>query len=161
MRPCNGPGRRLSSWLRPRSTDQRDAGFPQIEKAEKYVIDHHLADVISQSFGATEQTFPNKRSIMNLRGAYVDAAEHDVTVLAASGDQGASDVRSMTPFGYVYFTHRTVDWPASDPLVTAVGGTFVDRAGRGRAKPDSVWNTTTESGPSGERRWRVDGFPAA
>ena len=125
------------------------AGFPQIEKAEKYVIDHHLADVISQSFGATEQTFPNKRSIMNLRGAYLDAAEHDVTVLAASGDQGASDVRSMTPYGYVYFTHRTVDWPASDPLVTAVGGTFVDRAGRGRAKPDSVWNTTTEfSGPA-------------
>ena len=29
-------------------------GFPQIVKAENYVIDHHLGDVISQSFGANE-----------------------------------------------------------------------------------------------------------
>ena len=33
-------------------------GFPQIVRAENYVIDHHLGDVISQSFGATEETFP-------------------------------------------------------------------------------------------------------
>jgi subtilase family serine protease len=59
------------------------AGFPQIEKAEKYVVDHHLAQVISQSFGATEETFPSKTSILNLRGAYVDAAAHGVTVLAS------------------------------------------------------------------------------
>ena len=26
-------------------------------QAENYVIDHHLGDVISQSFAATEQTF--------------------------------------------------------------------------------------------------------
>ncbi len=125
------------------------AGFPQIEKAEKYVVDHHLAQVISQSFGAPEETFPSKRSILNLRGAYLDAAAHGVTVLAASGDQGATDVKAITPSGYLYFTHRTVDWPASDPLVTAVGGTFVDRVNGVRARPDSVWNTTSEGvGPA-------------
>ena len=32
-------------------------GFPEIVTAEKYVIDHHLASVISQSFSATEETF--------------------------------------------------------------------------------------------------------
>ena len=34
-------------------------GFPQMIKAENYVINHGMADVISQSFGATEETFPN------------------------------------------------------------------------------------------------------
>ena len=36
-------------------------GFPEIVKAENYVIKHHLADVISQSFGASEATFPTAR----------------------------------------------------------------------------------------------------
>ena len=36
-------------------------GFPQMIEAENYVIDHHLGDVISQSFGAAEQTFPSHR----------------------------------------------------------------------------------------------------
>jgi hypothetical protein len=32
-------------------------GLPQMMNAEQYVIDHHLAQVISQSFGASEETF--------------------------------------------------------------------------------------------------------
>ncbi len=43
----------------PVSETEGVTGFPEIVKAENYVIDHHLADVISQSFGATENTFPN------------------------------------------------------------------------------------------------------
>ena len=40
-------------------TDETDGvtGFPQIVKAEDYVLAHYRADVISQSFGATEETF--------------------------------------------------------------------------------------------------------
>ena len=32
-------------------------GFPQMMNAEQYVVDHHLADVISQSFGSAEEAF--------------------------------------------------------------------------------------------------------
>ena len=66
-------------------------GFPQIVAAENYVIDHHLGDVITQSFGANEQTFTNPGQIYSLRSAYINAARHGVTVLAASGDQGSTD----------------------------------------------------------------------
>ncbi len=45
-------------------------GFPQIIEAENYVINHDLGDVITQSFGATEQTFPSPDSIYALRSAY-------------------------------------------------------------------------------------------
>ena len=70
----------------PTSENEGTSGFPQIVTAEKYVIAHHLADVISQSFGATEETFP-KGKLRPLRGAYAEAAlpSHDITVLGASG----------------------------------------------------------------------------
>jgi len=143
------PGADLLLVETPVDETEGTAGFPEIETAEKYVVDHHLAEVISQSFGATEQTFPGKSSLLSLRIAYLDAAAHKVTMIAASGDQGATDVRSITANGYVYFIHRAVDWPASDPLVTGVGGTFVDRVDGVRAQPDTVWNTTSEGyGPA-------------
>jgi subtilase family serine protease len=122
------------------------AGFPQIVAAENDVIDSGVGDVISQSFSATEQTFPNAGSIFALRGAYVNAAAHGVTVLAATGDTGATSLTlrlGLYPF-------PVTAWPATDPLVTGVGGTrlFLDSAGR-RLAPDEVWNQTTlRSGPA-------------
>ena len=116
------------------------AGFPQIVKAENYVINHHLAQVISQSFGATEGTFPSAASIYGLRSAYLNAFRHHVTVLAATGDAGATDYSNAA--GTLLFTHPEVDWPSSDPLVTAVGGTqlaLLPGTGQ-RAAPDQVWN---------------------
>jgi subtilase family serine protease len=116
------------------------AGFPQIVKAEEYVIDHHLGGVISQSFGATENTFPSKASLSGLRGAYTDAERHHVTVLAASGDNGATDVGLD---GQTFYTFRVTSWPASDPLVTGVGGTQLHLDANGnRRSPDTAWNDT-------------------
>ncbi len=69
-------------------------GFPDMMNAEQYVVDHHLANVISQSFASTEQAFGSAQSLQNLRHAFV----------------------SSTP---------AVWWPASDPLVTGVGGTYL------------------------------------
>ncbi len=122
------------------SEDEGTSGFPEIVTAEKYVIDHHLGGVISQSFSATEETFPTRQSLLNLRGAYTDAAAKGVTVLAASGDSGAADVRAD---GSTYYLHPVTSWPDSDPLVTGIGGTqlHLDATGRHTAA-DSVWNDT-------------------
>jgi subtilase family serine protease len=120
-------------------------GFPQIVQAENYVIDHHLGTVISQSFAAPEQTFPNAASIMRLRSAYINASKNGVTVLAGTGDAGASGAKSLTPQGFAatYYLHRVVDWPASDPLVTAMGGTQLHLDATGNAfEPATVWNDT-------------------
>jgi subtilase family serine protease len=115
-------------------------GFPQIIKAEEYVINHHLGDVISQSFSATERTFPDRAAVNALRGAYTDAERHHVTVLAASGDSGATDVGLN---GQTYYASRVTNWPATDPLVTSVGGTQLHLDANGnRTSPDSVWNDT-------------------
>jgi subtilase family serine protease len=121
------------------------AGFPQIFKAEKYVLNHKLGDVISQSFGAAEETFPSAKAIMKLRGAFTLAAKDDVTVLASSGDDGVTSGSNVA--GTTYFTEKVVNWPASDPLVTAVGGTqlHLNQAGD-RTAPDNVWNDTAALG---------------
>ena len=115
-------------------------GFPQIVKAEEYVINHHLGDVISQSFGATEQTFPSKAAVEALRGAYTDAEQHHVTVLAASGDDGATDLMLNEQ---TFYPHQVTSWPASDPLVTGVGGTQLHLDSNGnQVSPATVWNDT-------------------
>ena len=113
-------------------------GFPQFVAAENYVIKHHLGDVISQSFGIPEQNFPSRAALLSLRYAYINAHRQRVTVLAATNDFG---VTGPTKSGGTFRTQRVVDWPASDPLVTAVGGTTLRlTAGGGRITPDSAWN---------------------
>jgi len=135
------PDARILLVETPVSETEGTVGFPQIVSAETYVIDHRLGDVISQSFGANEETFSSLQSVEALRSAYEEAASHGVTVLASSGDTGASD--AMTASAKRYSTTPTVTWPASDPLVTAVGGTqlSLDAAGT-RTRPDRVWNDT-------------------
>jgi subtilase family serine protease len=133
------PGANILLVETPVAETEGVAGFPQIVKAENYVVNHHLGQVISQSFGATEQTFPSAQSLLELRSAYVNAYRHHVTVLAASGDTGATGYSNTA--GTLLYTHRAVDWPASDPLVTGVGGTQLqlDTSGN-RTAPDQVWN---------------------
>ena len=122
-------------------------GFPEIVRAENYVIDHGLASVISQSFGATEETFPSADALRDLRGAFENAKKHHVTVLGASGDFGATDFQLNLVDLY---THRVNSWPSSDPLVTSIGGTqlVLDDSGS-RTTPDVVWNDGFGAGGGG------------
>ena len=115
-------------------------GFPQIVQAEDYVIRRHLGEVISMSLGATEQTFRSPAALRSLRAAFRLAAapRYRITVVAASGDAAAT---GPTYGGESYYTRRVVGWPASDPLVTAVGGTQLDLTARGtRLAPDVAWH---------------------
>jgi subtilase family serine protease len=99
-------------------------GFPQMMSAEQYVVDHHLADVISQSFGSAEEAFGSAQSLESLRHAFKSAKDNGVTVLASSGDTGtANDRKSPVGRGGSTIAGPTVSWPGSDPLVTGVGGT--------------------------------------
>ena len=100
-------------------------GFPQMMMAEQFIIDHHQAQVISQSFAAAEQTFASTTSLLNLRFAFADAAANGVTVLGSSGDGGSANSAKTPVKNPVTFPFPTVEWPASDPLVTGVGGTYL------------------------------------
>jgi subtilase family serine protease len=150
------PGARIVLVETPVAETEGTAGFPQIEKAEEWAIKHEDPAVISQSFGATEGTFPSVRSILDLRGAYELAERDHVTVLAATGDDGSTDSSEVS--GPDLYTKRAVDWPSTDPLVTAVGGTQLHlNAAGARLLPDNVWNDSnllgTPAASSGGTSW--------
>jgi subtilase family serine protease len=101
-------------------------GFPDMMNAEQYVVDHHLANVISQSFASAEEAFGSSQSLQNLRHAYISAAQNGVTVLGSSGDSGSANIQKQpVSQGGSTISGPTVQWPASDPLVTGVGGTYL------------------------------------
>jgi subtilase family serine protease len=110
------------------------AGLPEMIQSENYVIDNNLAQVVSQSFSADEPTFGGIGQILPLRSAFQNARAHGVSMLAATGDFGATNPLAD---GSCCFAFRNIGFPASDPLVTAVGGTepFLHADGS-RTKPD-------------------------
>ncbi|MFE2408933.1 S8 family serine peptidase [Kitasatospora sp. NPDC059408] len=127
------------------SENEGTSGFPEMMDAIKDLAAKGRGDVISFSLGATEDTFAEEAGragdyhlLQNLRYGLQAAAAQNTTVLAASGDNGATD--KMLD-GKTYYQQREVGWPASDPLVTAVGGTrmYLDDSGT-RLSPDEVWN---------------------
>ncbi|MFF3918463.1 hypothetical protein ACFYZB_34305 [Streptomyces sp. NPDC001852] len=137
-------------------------GFPQMMAAEQYVIDHHMATVISQSFASAEGAFASSQSLENLRYAFKSAAQNGVTVLGSSGDNGTADsTKTPVKSGGTPIPYPSVEWPASDPLVTGVGGTYLctDPGATGSRVTDSADKPAvcgTNSGQS-EVGWTFSG----
>jgi subtilase family serine protease len=94
-----------------------------ILSATQYAVDHNLGDIISQSFGENESCVDT-----NLLKAehilFVKATLKGISLVAASGDQGAAQ---PTCDGSSYVLAASS--PASDPLVIGVGGTDLSAAG--------------------------------
>lgn len=93
-----------------------------ILSATQYAVNHNLGDVISQSFGENESC-----ADANLLAAehklFVKATLKHITLIASSGDEGAA-LPTCDGNSWV----RAASSPASDPLVTAVGGTELHAA---------------------------------
>ena len=132
------PGASIVLAETPADETEGVAGFPQIVTAEEYALSHYKIGVISQSFAATEGTFPSYSQLSPLRAAYVDAQSHGATVLAGTGDAGTTNFEND---GVTYYRHRVTAWPATDPLVTAVGGTQLKANGDG-SFTSVTWNDT-------------------
>jgi subtilase family serine protease len=85
----------------------------------KYVVDHNVGDVISQSFGEAEACMD--RSLLDQQHAvFAEAVRKGITLFASSGDSGASQPSCDPNSSAALLAAST---PASDPNVTGVGGT--------------------------------------
>ncbi len=108
-----------------------------INNVVRYVVQHYPGSVLSQSFGVPEAVVKgNNAQLMQAHANYQAAMGRMMTVLAAAGDFGASNgaFRIANPL-----------FPASDPLVTAIGGTEGDPLGSGLDESggygeEQVWN---------------------
>jgi subtilase family serine protease len=92
-----------------------------IVSATKYAVDHRLGDVISMSFGEGEVCMVPRIAAAQHR-LFQRATQKHITLVAASGDQGAAQPNCDGSDGYF----KSASTPASDPLVLGVGGTTLN-----------------------------------
>jgi|ERR1700722_6963129 len=94
-----------------------------IQSAREYVVANHLGDVISQSFGENESCM-DPSLVEQQHQSFAKATVNNTTIFASTGDNGAGqptcDGLSLV---------QAASSPATDPLVTAVGGTELHAAG--------------------------------
>jgi subtilase family serine protease len=130
-----------------------------------YAIQNNLADVLILTYGACEPSL-QPSDISENDAMFQMAASEGITVVVASGDDGAADCdegpANGTPPAQAS-QGPAVDFPASDPYVTGVGGTeFNEGTGTywqaANATtgdivssalsyiPEVAWNDTTENG---------------
>ncbi len=154
------PGANILLVETPVAETEGAVGFTQIVAAENYVISNRKSlgiaggAVISQSFGATEQTFGTSfaSKIAPFRTAFTSAKSAGVTVLGASGDYGATNCSNAASPCSLY-AHRVNSWPSSDPLVTSVGGLQLSISAAApyhQTKPPVVWNDGSGAGGGGD-----------
>lgn len=96
---------------------------PDILSAVRYAVDHNLGSVISMSFGENESCV-DPDVLDAYHDVFVNAKAKNITLLASSADQGAA-LQTCDGNSWV----KAVSSPASDPLVTGVGGTELRAAG--------------------------------
>jgi subtilase family serine protease len=124
-----------------RSNDDAD-----ILAATKYVLDNNLGDVVSQSYGEAEQCMDS--DLLAQQAQIFDRMDDkDITLLASSGDAGAAQP-ACDGNGLI----KAASTPASDPNVTAVGGTdLVATPPKGTLPTSTAANPSFEVKPGG--RW--------
>ncbi len=126
------PGAKILLYLSPNSSSGLEAALSQI-------VSKRLANVISLSWGTPESDIVNSGAMPTFESIYQKASSENITVVAASGDQGAFDGTSSLQ----------VNFPASSPDVIAVGGTslYLSSSGyRQQAWGGTLSGTTFGSG---------------
>ena len=107
-----------------------DNSFQHMYNAISYAVNNVAGvTVLSMSFGALESDFPTTGAytISAHHSLFVTAANKGISLFASSGDNGAT-------------TANDVIYPASDPLVTAVGGTSLYLNKDGSYKSETTWS---------------------
>ena len=125
------PGARIVLALAPSNSDI------DLARTVAYVVDHDLGDVVSQSISENERCV-DPTALKMFHTAYANAARKQITVLAGTGDNGASQ-DSCDGTGLMV----AVGYPASDPNVTSVGATAIAATVDGGYLGEEAWGRPT------------------
>lgn len=124
------PGANLVVYFSPHRSDNK--GFMDAISAAVYDFERNPG-VLSISWGSPED-FVDAQSITAFHEIFAHAAHLGITICVASGDHGAAD---QSAFDWDQKIH--VDYPASDDLILACGGTQIDSV----TNQDVAWNDGT------------------
>jgi kumamolisin len=108
-----------------------DGRASTFEAVYNRVVSDNTASVVTTSWGFCEQQMP--AAVLTLdNNIFAEAAAQGQAWFAASGDLGAYDCGNYSSMG--------VDYPASDPNVTAVGGTTLTLTSTGAISTETGWS---------------------
>jgi subtilase family serine protease len=110
--------------------------------AEKYAIDNHIGDVMTQSFGENEACV-DPTVFAQWQSLFRQASNQGWSVFASSGDSGASQFNCAGTAAAL-----APGFPAVDPAVTGVGGTTLNATNDPTGTASPVSGTYT-----GETAW--------
>ncbi len=114
-------------------------GMPQFLYLEQFALDHRLGKIISQSWATTENTLfgeGGRQVITDFNNFYQAATNDGVTVFSSTGDSGVANTNKAGK----QYPFPTVNFPASDPYVTAVGGTSLTASTNGTYQSENGWS---------------------
>lgn len=116
-----------------------DLGDSSVMDAYLQIVEDNLADVVTSSFGSAEGIYTAAYNdgedftwiLLQFEDVFKQGNAQGITFVASSGDSGALGLPSLS---YFLATPQTppvvagafqpgIEWPASSPRVTAVGGT--------------------------------------
>jgi subtilase family serine protease len=130
-------------------SNRENCSFSGMPDALDYALEHHLGQVISISFGGSElgevsetasDHASDKRAYQQVDQLLKTAADNGITVVAAVGDDGATNPDGGNTANAVW-NQPNIAWPASDPYVLAVGGTTLQiNNTSGAYQSEQVWN---------------------
>jgi subtilase family serine protease len=123
------PGANIVVLTSPVSETEGTIGLPQFLQLEQYAVDHHLGNIVSQSWAASEITLKDaagQQEIQKWDAFFKQATtQQGITFFSGSGDNGATDYADLQ--ATKLSTTPTTDFPADDPYVMGVGGTTLIR----------------------------------
>lgn len=132
------PGARILVYNGPAT--QNSANTTAADDTYARIVNDGRAQVLSTSWGQCEdeQQADQPPDLMLLHNLFAQAVAEGMTVVAASGDNGAYDCLNADGTA-PDTTKATVDYPASDPYVIAVGGTRLALAADGGIASEEGW----------------------
>lgn len=119
------PGAAIIVMTSPVDETEGTIGLPQFMQLEQYAVAHHLGQIFSQSYVASEVTLATsagQQLVQQYTAFYKQiTTQQGYTVVSGSGDNGATDWADIA--ATQLSPQATVNFPADVPWVTAVGGT--------------------------------------
>lgn len=121
------------------------------------IVMDNKADIVSISWGLCEIN-EGSAAIQSEHLSFKQGVAQGITFFAAAGDDGAYDCGEKGDTTYA------VDYPSSDPYVTAVGGTALRLNGDGSRRSERAWSgggggTSTEFDRPSWQKNAGNGFP--
>jgi subtilase family serine protease len=122
--------------------------YSDLDAALNHVVDNKLATIVTNSYGFSGEALPYG-NIKPMHDTLVQAAAEGIGIYFSSGDDADET-------GGVAGATATPDWPASDPFVTAVGGTSLAVGKTNNYVFEAGWETGRQALAGG--KWAAPTF---